>query len=114
MKKLSYLSPVLVFILALSVSVQASENLMTLIISGYTESGIYYEVLGQTSIQPSSDNISVTRQVIYEGKIVPERQIFWQETINGVACTGTLKLSEVIYKDNKTMAIYRGTLTVKK
>ena len=114
MKKTYYLLSVLAFILALSVPVQASENSMPVITSGYTENGIYYEVYGQTFLQPRSDSISVTRQVIYENIINPERQIFWKESINGVTYTGTLKLTQVMHDIDKTIAIYKGTLTVKK
>lgn len=114
MKKTYHLLLIIAFILTLSIPVQASENFLPQITSGYTDDGIYYEVYGQTSVQSRSDSISVARQVVYEGRVNPEKQIFWQETIDGVAYTGTLKLAQIIYGKNKTIAVYEGILIVKK
>lgn len=114
MKKIFHLLFIVAFILSLSFPVQASESFWPQITSGYTENGIYYEVYGQTFLQPRSDSIFVTRQVTYEGRINPEKQIFWKESVNGVTYTGNLKLAQVMHDVNKTIAFYRGTLTVMK
>ena len=102
MKKLFTILFSFVLVLSLSFTVHAEQELLPLIASGYTEDGIYYEIRGE---------ISLSREVTYEGKVSPPRQTFWRESISGTAYTGTLTLVYSRYINNKTIAIYEGTLT---
>ena len=99
----------------LSVPVQAEEYPAIMITSGYTAEGIYYEVYDEMPalVQRSGAGMNVSRTVIYYGKITPEREISWRETINGIQYTGILHLAKSDYDpvENKTTAVYRGTLT---
>lgn len=110
MKKLYTPLLTIFLLLSLSINAHAAENPDSLITNGYTKEGIYYEVHGEVSLPYASDSITVTRQVTYEGKVTPESQISWTESIDGIICTGTLKLTQFSYRNNKTVAVYRGTL----
>ncbi len=104
-----------IVLLSLSFHTYAAESPHSpLIATGYTSEGIYYEVHGDTSLPYRSDHITVTRQVTYDGKVTPEQQISWTESIGGVTYTGTLNLFQSSYRNNKTIAGYRGTLYVKR
>ena len=80
------------------------------IISGYTESGIYYEVYGTGIEGRALEGVYVTRTVIFEGDIMPDSTLHWKEYINGIAYSGTLSLIEYAYKGGVTKAVYEGTL----
>lgn len=103
------------FILLLSfpTAVSAEELNETMIVSGYTEEGIYYEVYGTLYNRSSSDSITVTRNIVYDSNITPNTQISWKEKINNVSYSGILRLLNYNYDapSNKTTAIYYGTLT---
>ena len=101
----------IILILSLSLNTYAAEKPDSLIKRGYTKTGIYYEVHGKISLSQRADNITVTRQVTYDGKINPEKQILWTESIDGITCTGILSLVQHTYMGNKTVAVYKGTLT---
>lgn len=87
---------------------------LTLLGSGYTEDGVYYEVYGEeVTTNPSARvAIEVERTVVYDGKIFPPQTISWVEEIGVLECSGTLTLSSFYYNatTNKTTAIYVGTL----
>lgn len=96
----------------LSLPVQAAENRM--ISDGYTPDGIYYTVY---ELEPESnstfaigDTIYVYREFHYTGIITPPSPVTWTEIHNGITYTGSLKLYNVTFKDNKTIACYKGTL----
>ncbi len=110
MKKLFTILFSFVLVLSLSFTVHAEQELLPLIASGYTEDGIYYEIRGEISLSRSNSQF-VSREVTYEGKVSPPRQTFWRESISGTAYTGTLTLVYSRYINNKTIAIYEGTLT---
>lgn len=100
--------------LALPVSVQAGTQNNTLISTGYTESGIYYEIYGDSvSVQQNSSGFYVTKTVVYDGEVTPPLTISWQEYINGLSYTGILHLSSSTYspKTNKTTAAYQDTIS---
>ena len=78
--------------------------------SGYTESGIYYEVYGVTIDIQISEYVTVSRTIVYEGDIEPSSTIFWGEWINGEWYTGTLSLLRYNTVLNQTSAVYIGKL----
>lgn len=100
-------------ILSLSVPVHAETDQLPFIQSGYTEDGIYYEVHGEPPAQYRSISQEVTRQVTYEGKVNPPQQLYWEEQIYGITYTGTLQLVGLIYRNNQTIASYKGIITSK-
>lgn len=106
---------VLSFILLLSCpfSVQASCQPPVLKTEGYTEDAVRYEVHGTSYVQLTSDSIFVTRQVTYDGFVIPPGQVSWQEKINAITYSGTLSLKSHAFnpKTQKTTATYEGTLT---
>ena len=72
-----------------------------------------YEVFITDYFIYDASGITVTREKVYNGKIVPDRKIYITETgENGVMYGGTLYLVSYTYSNNKTIAIYQGTLTV--
>jgi hypothetical protein len=101
----------MILLIAFPISAFAESGMIT---SGYTEDGIYYEVYGeQPSIQPlATGGTYVVREVIFDGKVTPERELFWQEAIGYVPTEGTLYLTSYLYnrKENKTYATYEGYL----
>ncbi len=113
MKRIYSLLLASVLILSLSVPVCAETAEFPVITSGYTEEGIFYEIHGETFSLRRGDSQFVTRYVTYSGKVTPQAQLSWTETLNGVSYTGTLSLIRQMYdkKENKTYATYAGTLT---
>lgn len=94
-------------------NIEATEN-RTLLQAGYTESGIYYEVFGRTgNISFFSTTVSVDREVVFYGRVIPESTMEWKEIIGGKTFTGTLKLHSYSYSvaDEITTAYYRGNIT---
>lgn len=106
---------VLSFILLLvcPFSVQASCHPPVLKTEGYTEEAVRYEVHGTFYVQLTSDSIFVTRQVTYDGFVIPSSQVFWREKINDITYSGNLQLKKQNFnpKTQKTTATYEGTLT---
>ena len=51
----------------------------------------------------------------YNGKVIPSRQIDWQEKVGDVSYSGTLTLKKSTYSvaTQKTIASYEGILTAK-
>lgn len=100
-------------ILFFPLTVHASEQPPHLSTHGYTEDNVRYEVQGTSYTQLSSDSFFVSREVTYDGKVVPSRQIYWQEKIGSVSYSGTLALKKSAYSASaqKNTAIYEGTLT---
>lgn len=58
----------------------------------------------------SKAGIVVSRQVLYKQVITPDGSIHWNETINGVDCSGTLYLESFYYSSGNTVVTYKGTL----
>lgn len=84
----------------------------SLLMSGYTTDGIFYEVFGEELTLNARGNISVDRQIVYNGKVTPPATLVWVEEISGVTYSGTLKLKFYTYsvEENKTTACYTGVL----
>lgn len=57
------------------------------------------------------DSISVTREIIYNGKVTPAKTISMTEEHNGIMYSGTLTLRSCMYVNNQTVATYSGTLS---
>lgn len=86
-----------------------------ILITGYTSDGVYYEVYGNGEVPNSNirGTISVTRKIIYEGRVTPPSTIDWTEMINGTKYIGTIELDYYMYTvaTNRTTAYYDGLLT---
>lgn len=96
------------------ISVKAQEPLHK-VGEGYTAEGVYYEVFLPENIENSDislcgTSVSVTRKVVYSGIIVPQKELSWGETINGVYYSGVLRLKQFTYTATDTIAIYEGVL----
>lgn len=77
---------------------------------GYTETGIYYEVYGENISYYASETVTVTRTVVYEGIVQPSSTLYWEEEIDGEWYAGTLSRVKYNISNNKTTAVYTGTL----
>lgn len=80
---------------------------------GYTETGIYYEVYGENILYCALEAVTVTRTVVYEGVVQPDSTLYWEEEIDGEWYAGTLSRIKFSIYDNKTTAVYEGTLFLK-
>lgn len=78
-----------------------------------------YEIEENDSIIYVVDNIvflesgaQTTRQVVYEGIIVPDQTIYVtaKNQKDGITYGGTLYLISYTYQNNQTIAVYKGTL----
>ena len=89
-----------------------ASNSNTLVGSGYTNEGIYFEVycINDETFLSRAASITVTREIIYEGIISPPAQLDWNETISGINYSGTLKIQSFRYSNEKTIATYKGIL----
>lgn len=114
-KKLSAITLSCILLFAFPLSVQASGQPPQFNASGYTDDAIWYEVQGSDYTQLTANSIFVTRKVTYGGIVAPPRQISWQEKINNITYSGTLRIISYIYdgKAQQTIATYEGTLTAK-
>lgn len=108
-----------IFFLALIVSfltfpVHSNAAELPRLASGYTEDGVFYEIFGESPMSQSSLTRYAMRTVVYQGKITPQRQIPWEETINGIKYSRTLSLRRFHYdpEENTTTVTYEGILTV--
>lgn len=112
MKKSIYLILALLFTLTFSINTYAQEPELLIIQSGISEEGISYQVYGNT-LSTTANSITVSRTIIYDGKVAPPRTYPWTEYIDGAKYSGTLQLSSLSYDydTNKTTAVYNGTLT---
>lgn len=110
MKKICFFALAFILIFSFPISASAENNMIS---SGHTKEGMYYEVYGEISIQSSGETIPVSREIIISGKIYPDAEIFWQESIKGYVYSGTLYLKRYFYDkaSNQTIATYEGTLT---
>ncbi len=82
---------------------------------GYTSEGVYYEVYKLENITPDeisidASGIKVTRQLAFQGCVIPSKEIFWRESVNEVFYCGMLTLSGYSYNSSQTIATYSGTL----
>lgn len=73
------------------------------------EEGI--EVLVRDYMEYSSLGITVTREKVYSGIVIPDSSIEYTVTENGTTYSGTLYLSSYRHTKSQTIAIYQGTLT---
>ncbi len=117
MKKFFFVFLFIIMIINISLPVNAQKTGKK-VGEGYTKDGVYYEVFVAKDVEDndsvlSSTSISVTREVIYAGIVVPETSISWEEKIDGKYYIGSLKLSSYIYTDGKTVSIYKGILFLK-
>ena len=112
MKTIIDLLSTIIILSTTSVNVVAQDPSSSWIFQGITSDGIAYQVYGDT-ISTTSNSITVTRTIIYEGQVTPTFSRSWIETINGVTYSGTLYLyySDYDADTNQTTAVYRGTLT---
>ena len=113
MKKIMTTTLSVLLLSALPLSIQANGQPPLLNVAGCTADAVRYEVHGTTYVQLTADSIFVTRQVSFDGFVVPSDKLFGQEGINQVTYSGTLKLASYSFnaKTQKTIAIYEGTLT---
>lgn len=81
-----------------------------ILVSGYTEEGVFYEVHGEEVIAFYSTSVTVERTIVYYGNVSPQRTIDWTEEIDGVTYSGTLFLKKIYSTSGKTTATYQGTL----
>lgn len=110
-----FLMVISVMIMLFSTSLTVSANDREVIMSGYTDSGIYYEVYGITdnSVYGLRNTIAVERVVVFYGRVTPEATMNWSEKIGNRTYSGTLKLYSYNYSvaDQITTAYYRGNLS---
>lgn len=115
MKKKLFPSLFLTLFLILSQSANAMGY--TPITNGYTDSGVYYEVyeIETTTLSNNTyaitSSIAVSRQLQFQGIIVPPRTMDYVEVIHGITYRGIITLSRFTYEDNNTIALYTGLLT---
>lgn len=89
-----------------------AQDINTSIESGYTSQGIYFEVCDiQDSVIINGATRTITRQITYNGNIIPANSITVTDIVDGIYYTGTLNLLYYSYIDGKTIATYRGTLS---
>lgn len=95
--------------------VQASCQLPVLNAPGHIEETVHYEIYGTSYVQLTANSVFVTRQVTYEGFVIPSSEVSWQEKIKDITYSGTLRLKIHTFnpKTQKTTATYEGTLTAK-
>ncbi len=115
MKKICIITLSFCLILFFPLSVHASEQPPHLSTNGYTKENVHYEVQGAFYIRLAANSIFVSREVTYNGKVIPSRQIDWQEKVGDVSYSGTLTLKKSTYSvaTQKTIASYEGILTAK-
>ena len=104
---------ILCMILLLCIPVYAKEA--STIITGYTENGIYYEVVTleehiDTYMTTRGKALNVTKEFTYNGIITPSSTISWTESSGSITYSGILNLQSFYYNNNKTVATYKGTL----
>lgn len=97
-----------------SISVNAQESLNK-VGEGYTAEGVYYEVflaeeMENSDISLCGTSVNVTREVRYYGIIIPQKELSWGETINGIYYSGILRLRQFTYTTTDTIATYEGVL----
>ena len=73
------------------------------------EDGI--EVLIRDYLEYHGSGITVTREKIYGGIVIPDSSIGFTEIEDGVTYSGTLYLVSYRHTKSQTIAIYQGTLT---
>lgn len=57
-----------------------------------------------------ANSLVVTKKITFEGTVTPGRTIEHMQTRDGITYRGTLSLISCQYQDNKTIAVYKGTL----
>ena len=87
---------------------------------GYTTEGIHYTIYDvpmsatptTMSLQRAATQLYVVRQIHFDGYIRPQNSWFFAEQINGHIYTGTLSLTDYKLISNKTIATYKGYLSL--
>lgn len=87
---------------------------------GYTSEGIHYTIydvqpsVASTTIclQRAATQLQVTRQIHFDGDIIPPKTWYFAERINGYIYAGTLSLNSIQIIYGKTIATYKGYLTL--
>ena len=64
----------------------------------------------EKSILYYENSLVVTKKITFEGTVTPGRTIEHMQTRDGITYRGTLSLISCQYQDNKTIAVYKGTL----
>lgn len=80
---------------------------------GYTEDGIHYtvyEINQSDEIAVFSSSYTVERRIVFDGLLTPPSSIQVMESERGSYYSGTLYLISYNQLNNKTTAIYKGTL----
>ena len=85
---------------------------LLLIIISVCSFAIWYHNFARQTVN-ADDTITVTRTIVYEGKVNVPTSRWWSETIDGITYSGTLYLLFDDYDaaGNQTTAVYNGTLT---
>lgn len=103
------------FIMVLSTTLTVSANDQHFIMSGHTDSGIYYEVYGvsDSTVYSNRNTVAVERKVVFYGRVTPDTTINWSEKIGNKTYSGTLNLYSYNYSvaEQVTTAYYRGNLS---
>lgn len=94
-------------------SVYASEQPTHLSTNRYTQENVHYVVQETSYIRLAANSIFGSREVTYDGRVIPSRQIYWQERIGDTSYSGTLTLKKSTFSaaTQKTTTTYEGTLT---
>lgn len=102
----------LLLVSTFSININAKTPDGTFICTDITEDGISYQVYGSI-ISKTSDSVTVSRTIVYDGNVTLSRTLAWTEYIDGVKYSGTLYLASrhYDYGTNQTTGFYQGTLT---
>ena len=111
MKKTFLIALLTILLSAIPLNTHAQNLSLPLVTYGITEEGISYQVYGET-LSTTSNSVTVTRSIVYNGNVSPSTSLSWTENIDGYTYSGTLRLTRSTYNEstNKTTAVYYGTL----
>lgn len=111
MKKLT---PIIMLCICLFLSTPISANTDIPPVTGYTAEGIYYEAItiacSSYSTYTTAYSITLTKEITYDGTVIPSDSIPWTEKFNGHTYSGILYLQSYYYWDGTTVTTYKGTI----